>query len=1039
MSTRNKRKVKAAARKAPVILFALSLIIQMSTLPVAAYAEEAGSTAEIMLNEADDQTESGTEGQTGKIVPTGETSEPPLEDEESEKFKNEGEESQDSINELSQPQPEQSREGAEEGAEEARPVTEETAPPEEARKIPLFGEAQGTILAEKVSASEVREGDRIVLVYEPLGTALSLTPARTSRLAGCEVTMGETATRNVLTDAEDDLAILEVIAAESGVSQGDFYLKSEKGYLTASTTENGVYYASEPEAGSLCRFVDDMYLYFPEIESPTGQNTSDQSPSGQNTSDPNPTGQNANHDCYLQYFSGGPYFSSFTKDSGADSTPYKLALYRTNDIDPSGQLVGGNYILPLFETSDTHGHLADISGTPYKYLLAFISDKVKDVRGHGDGARSDLAILLDGGDIYQGNTLSNLMHGQPIAAAYQIMGYDAVTIGNHDFDWGLETAVDADKTMMDYEIGGVAGENLVPVVSANIYRNGAKTELADDYIILNKTAVSEEGDEIPVKVAVIGFAGNYGTSIKYERFAGAGYSISLDYDKVNAIAASLEESGQCDATILLAHEEAGRIAEKLGQDTAIDLVLGGHTHYNSNAATEWNLRYMQPASNGGAYVYAKMAFKVVDDKPVFEKVQSGRIINVKADPSKLTNDPQNAEELDPELIDLTDRVIGQLRGILEKEIGYITEPVLHLKYIEESGKRATTAGNWMTSIYRRIAGADVAFINGGGLRADFDIPEGQDRRTITLADIYTMLPFGNPVYCYEITYEELLRALQYALSNQGKILLSQISGIDCYYTGTTVNAIVVGGEKSGLRTTGETSGEETSSGETIYANGKWKEGWKDQKLRVAMNEYTATTNRVSSDGQTNPFYEWRGTDKLIRCDQVENEEAAIVLTAEAAANDGFLFVDTAPHFIEKEHEDIPETEEQVEPGQDDSQEPQVPQGEDPKPGEADPDGSEQEGPKADDPDSEKSEPEGTHPGKLEPGKQDSDDPGKPGSNEPGNPEKPSEQVTEKTETTEESSDGASTTSPRAGDSAETGLWVVLIVLSLLGLGRVCRR
>ena len=104
-------------------------------------------------------------------------------------------------------------------------------------------------------------------------------------------------------------------------------------------------------------------------------------------------------------------------------------------------------------------------------------------------------------------------------------------------------------------------------------------------------------------------------------------------------------------------------------------------------------------------------------------------------------------------------------------------------------------------------------------------------------------------------------------------------------------------------------GSEAAGGETIYANGKWKEGWKDKKLRVAMNEFTATTNRVSSDGQTNPFYEWRGTDKLVRFDQIENEEAVTVLTAEAAANDGHLFVDTAPHFIEKEHEDIPEDEE----------------------------------------------------------------------------------------------------------------------------------
>ena len=715
-------------------------------------------------------------------------------------------------------------------------------------------------------------------------------------------------------------------------------------------------------------------------------------------------------------------------ESGAQRQSSEIAAVEEPEkLPPEGeQAVSRSYILPVFETSDTHGYLADISETPYKYLLAFISDKVKDVRGYGGSARNDLAILLDGGDIYQGSTLSNLMRGQPIAAAYRIMGYDAVTIGNHDFDWGLETAFDADKTMMDYEIGDMAGENLVPVVCANIYRNGVKIETADDYIILHKTAVDEEGNEIPVRVAVIGFAGNFGTSIKYQMFTGAGYSISRDYAKVNAIAASLEESGQCDATILLTHEEAGRVAKGIGPDTAIDLVLGGHKHYNENAATTWNLRYMQPASNGGAYVYAKMAFKVEDGKPVFEKVQYGRVINVKADLSRLTNDPQNAEELDPELVDLTDRVVDEVRDILDDEVGCITESVLRRTHIEGSGKRATTAGNWLTSIYRRITGADAAFVNNAGLRTEFVIPEGQDRRIITLSDIYLMLPFGNPIYCYEITYEEFLRALQYALTEQGGILLSQMSGIDCYYTGTTVNAIVVGGGGGGTGAAGSgAAGSEAADGETIYANGKWKEGWKDKKLRVAMDEYVATTNRVASDGQTNPFYEWKDTDKLLRSDQIDNEEAIAVLTAEAEANDGYLFIDTAPHFIEKEHEDIPEDEERDDP------DPEGPGKHDPE----EPEKHDPEEPGSDEPG--KDDPE--KPGKSDPGKDDPEKPGKSGKDDPGKSGKPSGTGIEKTETTEGSSAGSSAASPKAGDGAEAGFLLVLMAMALLGLGRVCWR
>ena len=62
------------------------------------------------------------------------------------------------------------------------------------------------------------------------------------------------------------------------------------------------------------------------------------------------------------------------------------------------------YYLPVFETSDTHGYLADAADNEIVYLLAYISDKVQDAR-NGDLSR---AVLLDGGDIYQGNTIPDI-------------------------------------------------------------------------------------------------------------------------------------------------------------------------------------------------------------------------------------------------------------------------------------------------------------------------------------------------------------------------------------------------------------------------------------------------------------------------------------------------------------------------------------------------------------------------------------------------------------------------------------------------------
>ena len=75
------------------------------------------------------------------------------------------------------------------------------------------------------------------------------------------------------------------------------------------------------------------------------------------------------------------------------------------------------YRLPVFETSDLHGYIVETSGDVFEFRLARIADAVDDVRSAGGTYRPETTILLDGGDIYQGNTLSNLLDGWPMAAA----------------------------------------------------------------------------------------------------------------------------------------------------------------------------------------------------------------------------------------------------------------------------------------------------------------------------------------------------------------------------------------------------------------------------------------------------------------------------------------------------------------------------------------------------------------------------------------------------------------------------------------------
>lgn len=109
---------------------------------------------------------------------------------------------------------------------------------------------------------------------------------------------------------------------------------------------------------------------------------------------------------------------------------------------------------------------------------------------------------------------------------------------------------------------------------------------------------------------MVGFAEDWSTSILPSQFAGKGYSIQENYTIANDIAAELEASGKCNATFLLIHAPANEAAEQLGENTAFDLVLGGHNHYTIAGHTNWGLPYLQGGKRGEAYAYAELKFKV---------------------------------------------------------------------------------------------------------------------------------------------------------------------------------------------------------------------------------------------------------------------------------------------------------------------------------------------------------------------------------------------------------------------------------------------
>ena len=517
------------------------------------------------------------------------------------------------------------------------------------------------------------------------------------------------------------------------------------------------------------------------------------------------------------------------------------------DINPL-KPAAGDYLLPLIETTDVHGHIVDASTDTVHYRLAYIADKVKDIRGHGGAYRKERLLLLDGGDLYQGTTISNLQQGKPIYVSFDKMEYDAVALGNHDFDWGFENMVDPDATLLDYDYNG---------------RNHV----------------------------IIGFAEDYSMSIMASQFSGKGYSIQENYTVANSLASELESTGQCDATILLTHGAADKAAERLGERSVVDLVLGGHTHRTISGQTSWGLAYLQGGKKSEAYAYAQLQFRVDEEGNIsFTSVNDQQTIDVDATRDRHTFAGQNAEDLDDDILTVSDNALNDLSGHLQQVIGHITVDASNY-FIDGSGQRASVMGNWMGDIMQRISEADVAFLNRTYIRTYFTL-DGQPSRNITVGNVYDMFPFGNQLYVFRITYAELLQLFEYSMTGAGRILLTQMTGIDCYITC-----------KESTSSSGRTYYDYAlhslvKDGTTIYQNGEWTSDWASRTLTVATTNYVATTDREDRETHLhNPLVGWCETSRLITNDLVDNENAIRVLKAEAEANNGLLSIDPRPHFI----------------------------------------------------------------------------------------------------------------------------------------------
>lgn len=409
--------------------------------------------------------------------------------------------------------------------------------------------------------------------------------------------------------------------------------------------------------------------------------------------------------------------------------------------------------LRLLHVNDTHAFLAGIDdrmnacfeATDCRGGLARISAAIRAARQEQDNV-----IALDAGDQFQGTLFYSVNKWPMIAAADALLPYDAMTLGNHEFDEGCR------------ELARFLEAQPLPVLAANLVpQQGCPLAGSRIRPYLVRTVRG-------TRVGVIGLANDEVTGLA----AACPQTTFRDArTTLQRYVAELEAQG-IRHIIAVTHLGLERDRELARSVNGVDVIVGGHTH-----------TYLGPGSKDGPYPIVEHA---PDGSPVLV-VTAARATCYLGDlsitfdaagtPVAWTGGPRELVPALPQDEAMT-RLVANYAESLER---YRTEIVGRHNIQMPDGMEACRKGDCFSGLltadafleYGRTQGARLALVNGGGIRAS--LPAGD----ISRGDLLALHPFDGQVYVREYSGQQIREALEHAVSGpdgEGPQLL-QVAGL----------------------------------------------------------------------------------------------------------------------------------------------------------------------------------------------------------------------------------------------------------------------
>ena len=384
----------------------------------------------------------------------------------------------------------------------------------------------------------------------------------------------------------------------------------------------------------------------------------------------------------------------------------------------------------IFYTGDVHCGVEENLGYP----------AVKALIQH-EKETHPFVTLVDTGDYIQGGTLGSLTKGTAIIDIMNAMQYDIATIGNHEFDYGME------------QLGSLLDQARFDIIASNVKYTGSKTNIfegrAKEYII------KDYGN---TKVAFLGILTPSSITdstptffMEDDKFVYDFYSGQDGKELANRVQSLVDKARADGADYVIALSHLGSSAENvpfgsialIHNTSGIDVFIDGHSH-SVIVGTPY------PNKDGKDVILTSTGTKLQN---------VGELIiepNGKISTSLISEYNQKDESIQKKI----DEANKTLETLLSE---HITDLSFDLPITNQDGYRIVRSrevplANLVADSIRHAMQTDVTIVNGGGIRAT--IPQGE----VTLKELFNVLPFQNELGSCKASGQQILDALEFGAS-----------------------------------------------------------------------------------------------------------------------------------------------------------------------------------------------------------------------------------------------------------------------------------